>query len=80
MKVLVVEDDVLIRMFIKKRLMQNGCDAVFEASRSDQSVFNEEEINSLFDYHLSKPVNPDEFNALFEKITTRLEGNNCGCK
>lgn len=122
MKVLVVEDDILIRIFIKKSLINDGCDEVFEASKSDealelvknhklnvvfldiklkgvidgieiarkvrrrcgpdmilvymsaydQSVFNEDEIKSLFDYHLSKPVNPGELKELCKKIVARV--------
>lgn len=121
MRVLLVEDDILIRIFIKNCLTKNGCDEVYEASKSDeaikvvenhkpdivfldiklkgeingveiarilrsgvapeiilvymsaydQTVFNEGEINSLFDYHLSKPVNPGELKELCKKITTR---------
>ena len=122
MKVLIVEDDILIRIFIKKSLISNGCDGVLEASASDkalelvenhkpdvmfldiklkgdidgveiarivrrryaseiilvymsaydQSVFDEEEINSLFDYHLSKPVNPGELKELCNEISPRV--------
>ncbi|MDZ7794210.1 MAG: response regulator [Spirochaetia bacterium] len=124
MKVLLVEDDILIRMFIKRNMMKMGYENLFEASEGaealemvdenspdivfldikvkgeidgvelarnirknttphivlvymsayDQSVFDEEEINSLFDYYLAKPVNPDELRALCEKITARVRG------
>ncbi|MCF7946554.1 MAG: response regulator [Spirochaetia bacterium] len=126
MKVLLVEDDILIRIFIKKGLLNNGCDEVFEASKADEAlyiiknkkpdvvfldiklkgkidgveiariiknsadsqtllvymsaydkaVFNEEEINALFDYHLSKPVNPSELKELCKKISAKIEEKN----
>lgn len=126
MKVLLVEDDILIRMFIKRSLIKNGWDEVFEASKSEEAldvvennnpdvvfldvklrgtvdgieiarrlrssvvpdivlvymsayneeVFDEEEINSLFDYHLSKPVNPDELKELCKNISAKIEAKN----
>jgi len=119
MKILLVEDDILIRMFIKRNMVKMGCEEVFEASKADEAlemvsnhkpevvfldiklrgkidgvelarnirksvtphivlvymsaydraVFDEAEINSLFDHHLTKPVNPDELRVLCKKIT-----------
>ena len=121
MKVLIVEDDILIRIFVRKTLFNNGCEEVFETpeggealdiveqnlpevvlidiklkgsldgieiakriksdadkdvtlvymSAYDQAVFDQEEIDSLFDYYLSKPIDPDEVKELCEKLSSQ---------